>query len=144
MKFLLTYQQNPDAPPPTEAQMAAIGALTQRNMAAGIVVMTGGLVRPTRGIQLRCDKGKVSVNLTLTARAANPLYIVIDIERPSAKSVKVNLEADGLLATLLQSSGVLEGEIKKAVAKEVRRELEDPKLQAGLVIDVGAQMDEMA
>lgn len=89
-------------------------------------------------------KGKVSVNLTLTARAANPLLVVIDIERPSAKSVKVNLEADGILATLLQTSGVLEGEIKKAVAKEVRRELDNPKLQAGLVIDVGAQMDEMA
>jgi hypothetical protein len=61
MKFLLTYQQNPDLPPPTEAKMAAIGELTQRNMAAGIVLMTGGLVRPSKGIQLRCDKGKVSV-----------------------------------------------------------------------------------
>ena len=61
MKFLMTYQQQPDAPPPTEQQMAAIGALTQRNIAAGLIVMTGGLVRPTRGIQLRCDKGKVSV-----------------------------------------------------------------------------------
>src|SRR5262245_31985945 len=61
MKFLMTYSQKPDAPPPTEAQMAAIGALTMRNMASGLVVMTGGLVRPSKGIQLRCDKGKVSV-----------------------------------------------------------------------------------
>jgi hypothetical protein len=61
MKFLLTYTQDPDLPPPSEAKMAAIGALTQRNMAAGIVVMTGGLVRPSKGIKLRCDDGKVSI-----------------------------------------------------------------------------------
>jgi hypothetical protein len=61
MKFLMTYQQNPDAPPPTPQQMAAIGALTERNMKAGVLVMTGGLVRPTRGIQIRCDGGKVSI-----------------------------------------------------------------------------------
>jgi hypothetical protein len=61
MKFLMTYAQKPDSPPPTEQQMAAIGALTQKNMASGIIVMTGGLVRPSRGIQLRCQDGKVSV-----------------------------------------------------------------------------------
>jgi hypothetical protein len=41
--------------------MAAIGAFAERNIKAGIVVMTGGLVRPSHGIQLRCERGKVSV-----------------------------------------------------------------------------------
>jgi hypothetical protein len=61
MKFLMTYQQNPDAPPPTPETMAAIGALSERNVKAGVIVMTGGLVRPTRGVQIRCERGKVSV-----------------------------------------------------------------------------------
>ena len=61
MKSLMTYTQRPDAPPPTPEHMAAIGAFTEKNVKAGIVVMTGGLVRPTRGIQLKCDHGKVSV-----------------------------------------------------------------------------------
>jgi hypothetical protein len=61
MKFLMTYAQKPDSPPPTEQQMAAIGALTQRNLASGAILMTGGLVRPSRGIQLRSEGGKVSV-----------------------------------------------------------------------------------
>src|SRR4051812_27005486 len=61
MKFLMTYTQRPDAPPPTPEHMAAIGAFTEKNIKAGIVVMTGGLVRPSRGIQLRCERGKVSV-----------------------------------------------------------------------------------
>jgi hypothetical protein len=61
MKFLMTYAQSPDVPPPTPEHMAAIGAFTERNVKAGIVVMTGGLVRPSRGIQIRCDSGKISV-----------------------------------------------------------------------------------
>jgi hypothetical protein len=61
MKFLLTYQQRLDLPPPTQEKMAAINEFATRNIKAGIVKMTGGLVRPTKGIQLRCDKGKVTV-----------------------------------------------------------------------------------
>jgi hypothetical protein len=61
MKFLLTYQQNPKAAPPTPEQMAAIGAFTEKSFKSGVLVMTGGLVRPTRGVQLRCEAGKVSI-----------------------------------------------------------------------------------
>src|SRR5689334_16919241 len=61
MKFLMTYAADPAAPPPTQEKMAALGAYTEKNMKAGIVLMTGGLVRPSRGIQLRCEGGKVSV-----------------------------------------------------------------------------------
>jgi hypothetical protein len=61
MRFLLTYQQSPNVAPPTPEKMAAIGEYTRKNVEAGIVVMTGGLVRPTRGTQIRCERGKVSV-----------------------------------------------------------------------------------
>ena len=60
MKFLMTYQQNPNLPPPTEDKMKAIGELTVRNMKSGKLVMTGGLVRPQNGIQVKCVKGKFS------------------------------------------------------------------------------------
>ena len=61
MKFLLTYQQAPNTPPPTLQKMAELGAFTMKYVKAGVVVMTGGLVRPTTGINLRCESGKVSV-----------------------------------------------------------------------------------
>jgi len=61
MKFLMTYAAKPDAPPPTPEQMAAIGEFSERNIKAGVVLMTGGLVRPSRGIQMRCDGGRVSI-----------------------------------------------------------------------------------
>lgn len=60
-KFLMTYANDPNAPPPTPEKMAAIGAYAERNIKAGVVIMTGGLVRPTRGIQVRADKGTFTV-----------------------------------------------------------------------------------
>ena len=61
MKFLMTYAQSPENPPPTPAKMAAIGAFAEKNMRSGALIMTGGLIRPSRGIPLRCEGGKVSV-----------------------------------------------------------------------------------
>lgn len=61
MKYLMTYAASPDAPPPSPAKMAEIGAYTERMMRSGKVIMTGGLVRPSRGIQMRCEKGKARV-----------------------------------------------------------------------------------
>jgi hypothetical protein len=61
MKFLMTYQQNPNLPPPTPEKMAAIAAYSHKMMQSGVLVMTGGLVRPTKGTQIRCEKGHVTV-----------------------------------------------------------------------------------
>lgn len=61
MKFLMTYAQKPDVPPPTPEHMAKIGAFAEKHMRSGVLLMTGGLVRPSHGIQLRCESGKVSV-----------------------------------------------------------------------------------
>lgn len=61
MKFLMTYHQSPNVAPPTPEKMAAIQAFTEKNVKAGIVVMTGGLTRTTKGVQVKCEAGKVSV-----------------------------------------------------------------------------------
>jgi hypothetical protein len=61
MKFLMTYAQKPNLAPPTPDQLATLGAFTEKNIKSGVVVMTGGLVRPSRGIQMSCEAGKVSV-----------------------------------------------------------------------------------
>ena len=61
MKFLMTYTGDPSSGPPTPAQMAAIGKLTQEMIQSGVVIMTGGLVRPTKGTQVRMAAGKFTV-----------------------------------------------------------------------------------
>ncbi|HEY1417692.1 MAG TPA: YciI family protein [Myxococcaceae bacterium] len=61
MRFLMTYQQDPNVAPPTPEKLAAIGAYTQKNMQSGVVVMTGGLVRPDHGTKVKAERGKFSV-----------------------------------------------------------------------------------
>lgn len=61
MKFLMTYQGNPKAAPPTAEHMAKIGEFAMKHMQSGVLKMTGGLVRPSKGIQLECKAGKASV-----------------------------------------------------------------------------------
>jgi len=41
--------------------MAAIGAYTQKMIASGTVLMTGGLVRPTKGTQIKCEGAREGV-----------------------------------------------------------------------------------
>jgi hypothetical protein len=60
MKYLLTYQGDPSAPP-TPAKMAAIGKYGQEMAAKGILLMTGGLVRPDHGTKLKYADGKFSI-----------------------------------------------------------------------------------
>lgn len=61
MKYLMTFESDPGAPPPSPETLAKIGEYTARMIASGTVVMTGGLVRPSRGIQMQSKGGKVSV-----------------------------------------------------------------------------------
>lgn len=60
MKFLLTYQGDTTKPPAPET-MAAIGKFTQEMLAKGIVLMTGGLVRPDHGTKLQQVGGKLTI-----------------------------------------------------------------------------------
>ena len=60
MKFLMTYVAEAKVPP-TPEHMAAIGKFTEEMTKSGILVMTGGLQRPTQGTQIRFSSGKFSV-----------------------------------------------------------------------------------
>jgi hypothetical protein len=105
MRFLLTYQQSPTAAPPTPEKMAAIGEYTRKNMQAGIVVMTGGLVRPTKGTQIRCERGKVSVTDGPFAESKEL------IDGFALVQVKSKAEAIALASEFMQLAGDGSGEV---------------------------------
>jgi hypothetical protein len=105
MKFLMTYEQAPDAPPPTAQQMMAIGAFTQRHVDSGVVLMTGGLVRPSRGIHLVCEGGKVSVTDGPFAETKELIDGYVLVEVPSRD------EAIRLASEFMQIAGDGKGEI---------------------------------
>lgn len=60
MKYLMTYAANSKAPPSPE-QMAAIGKFGQEMSEAGVLLMTGGLVRPTKGTRIGMNAGQFTV-----------------------------------------------------------------------------------
>jgi hypothetical protein len=59
MKFLMTYKGNERNPTPET--MAAIGKFGYEMTQKGVLLMTGGLVRPNTGTQLKYAAGKHSV-----------------------------------------------------------------------------------
>jgi hypothetical protein len=60
MKFLLTYQGDQSAPPSPET-MAAIGRFSEEMAKSGVLLMTGGLVRPNNGTKLKYAGGKHTI-----------------------------------------------------------------------------------
>ncbi len=60
MKYLMTYAASSKAPPSPE-KMAAIAKLGQEMTEAGVMLMTGGLVRPTTGTRVAMNAGNFSV-----------------------------------------------------------------------------------
>ena len=96
-------------------------------------------------IEIGIDKNRfhadVLVRLELTARAAAPLLIVIDIAEPTSRDVEVDLQADGVRASVLKLVARIDGELRRTVAKLVRRELDHPSVRRARVIDVGAAVE---
>jgi hypothetical protein len=61
MKFLMITKSVPGAPPPSPEQMAELGRFTEEMLKSGVVLLTGGMIRPSTGIQIRNAAGKISV-----------------------------------------------------------------------------------
>ena len=83
----------------------------------------------------------VVVGLTLVARAAEPLRVVIDIDAPTAEDVEVAVDADGMRASVLKRVAGIDAEIGRFVARYIQRELEKPHIVAARDIDVAARID---
>jgi len=81
------------------------------------------------------------VGLTLTARAAAPLRVVIDIEPPHGKDVSVEVVASSRRGTLLQMIAGVDREIARFVARYVAREIDKPHVRGARDIDVAARID---
>lgn len=86
-------------------------------------------------------RADVEVALVLTARAADPLRVIIDIEPPTSRDVTVDLKADGMRADLFGRLAGVDREIRRFVARYVTREIDKPHIRAARDIDVAARID---
>jgi len=96
-------------------------------------------------IDLGVDKHRfnadIGVPLKIAARARGDLAIVLEITPPTAAQVQVQLQAQGLRAQMVQLAAGVEGELKRFIAKYVKRELSKPYLLEATTIDVAGAID---
>ena len=93
------------------------------------------------GVDRHRFHAELEVALTLRARTADFLRIVIEVEPPRTADVTVDLKADGLRAEALRRVAGIDREIARFVARYIGRELEKPHVRAARDIDVAARID---
>jgi hypothetical protein len=96
-------------------------------------------------IDLRLDKPRFrvagEVALRAAARAAEPLLLVIDVEKPRPSDITVNVTAESLRAELLRIVADVDGEVRRFIAAHVAGEIDSPASQAAQIIDVAERLD---
>lgn len=86
-------------------------------------------------------RAEIDIPLRLTARAADPLLIVIDVPPPDPAELTLEYKAHGMRAATLGAVAGIRKQVVAQVAGVVRQELAD---STGRTIDVAARMDGLA
>jgi len=85
-------------------------------------------------------RAEVEIPLLLTARAAEPLQVVIDPFPPKPEELRLRFKAEGMRAASLGALAGIKKQVLSRVLDVVHRELSRPE---GRVIDVGARIDRL-
>ncbi|TDL07277.1 hypothetical protein EUA04_15165 [Mycolicibacterium obuense] len=96
-------------------------------------------------VDLRIDKPKFMVfgeiSLRAVARAAEPLLLIIDVEKPRASDIAIHVTSKSLRGELVRIIGGVDAEIRRFIAAHVAGEIESPESQKAKVIDVAHELD---
>lgn len=97
-------------------------------------------------VDLRIDKPKFMVfgeiSLRATAKAAEPLLLILDVERPRVSDIAIHVTSKSLRAEVVRIIGGLDAEIKRFIALHVSGEIDSPGSQKAKVINVADTIDE--
>lgn len=97
-------------------------------------------------VDLRIDKPKFMVfgeiALRATARAAEPLLLILDVDKPRASDISIHVTSQSLRGgEVVRILGGIDAEIRRFIAAHVAGEIDSPASQKAKVIDVGATID---
>ncbi|MGY4651132.1 hypothetical protein [Mycobacterium sp. URHB0021] len=96
-------------------------------------------------VDLRIDKPKFMVfgeiALRATARAADPLLLILDVEKPRSSDIAIHVTSKSLRGELVRIIGGIDAEIKRFIAAHVSGEIDSPESQAAKIIDVADRLD---
>ena len=95
-------------------------------------------------VDVRVDKQRFTVDgdiaLRATARAAEPLLIVIDVAKPRPSDIAVHVSSKSMRGEVLRIIGGVDGEIRRFVAAYVAGQVDSPESQKAKIIDVADQV----
>jgi hypothetical protein len=96
-------------------------------------------------VDLRIDKPKFMVfgeiALRATARAAEPLLLVLDVEKPRSSDISIHVTSKSLRAEVVRVIGGIDAEVKRFISAHVSGEIDSPASQKAKVIDVAGSID---
>lgn len=97
-------------------------------------------------LDLRLDKQRFQVSgdiaLRATARAAEPLVLIVDVAKPRPSDITVNVSSKSFRGEILRILAGVDGEIRRFIAQYVADEIDAPESQAAQVIDVAEKLTE--
>jgi hypothetical protein len=80
------------------------------------------------------------IALRATARAAEPLLLIVDVSKPRPSDITVNVSSKSIRGEVLRILAGVDGEIRRFIAQYVREEIDSPQSQSAQVIDVATQV----
>jgi hypothetical protein len=96
-------------------------------------------------VDLRIDKPRFMVfgeiALRATARAAAPLLLILDFEKPRAPDIAIHVTSKSLRAEVVRIIGGVDAEIRRFIAAHVAGEIDSPASQKAKIIDVADSID---
>jgi hypothetical protein len=96
-------------------------------------------------IDLKIDKPRFvvfgEITLQAIARAAEPLLLIIDVEKPRPSDISVYVTSKSLRAEVLRVVAGVDAEIKRFIAAHVAGEIDSPESEKAKVIDVAERLD---
>jgi hypothetical protein len=96
-------------------------------------------------VDLRIDKPRFvvfgEIALRATARAAEPLLLILDVEKPRPSDIAIHVTSKSLRAELVRIIGGVDAEIRRFIAAHVSDEIDSPASQKAKIIDVADRLD---
>lgn len=96
-------------------------------------------------VDLWVDKQRFTVDgeiaLRATARAAEPLSLVIDVAKPRPSDISVHVSAKSLRGEVLRLLAGVDAEIRRFIAAHVAEQIDAPESQSAQVIKVAELID---
>jgi hypothetical protein len=96
-------------------------------------------------VDLRIDKPKFMVfgeiALSATARAADPLLLILDVEKPRPSDISIHVTSKSLRAEVVRVVGNIDAEVRRFISAHVAGEIDSPASQKAKVINVADSID---